>query len=124
MAELLLARGQERAAALLAASTYSSCCVDNWDGGQYEVAIAVPAALFDRIDSETRAVLEAAARDIVGGDHFRGLSVQVRLTDPEPGWERALLERVFGASANSADTARADASALRELPPGRNDGAR
>lgn len=123
MAELLLARGQEPAAALLAASTYTSCCVDNWGGGQYEVAIAVPAALFDRVDGETRAALEAAASDVVGGDHFRGLCVQVRLADPEPGWERAVLERVFGSSASSDDVASSDGGALRALPPGSGDGA-
>ena len=117
IADLLLARGQEWAAAMLAASTYTSDCVDNWDGGQYEATIAVPAALFDRVDADTRTVLEAAARDIIGQDHFRGLSIQVRLVDPEPGWQRALLERVF------ASPPPPDATAQLALPPGGGDGA-
>lgn len=111
MSALLIARGQRAAAAVLAASTYTSDCVDNWDGGQYEVVIAVPAVLFDRIDSETRAALEHAAKDIVGVEHFRGLVIQVRLMDPEPGWQQVLLQGVFRPSGEAALSPLA-------LPPG------
>ena len=96
MAELLLTRGQRIAAAIVAASTYSSDFVDNWDGGQYEVVLGVPAVAFDQVGDSMREVLSAAARDITGHGHFRGLIVQVRLQDPEPDWQRILLEDVFG----------------------------
>ncbi len=115
MADLLLARDQVWAAATVAASLYSSYRVDEWEGGQYEVTIAVPAAVFDRVDAETRTALEEAARDVIGERHFRGLLVEIRLQDPEPGWQRALLERVTGSNQGSTFTPHL------ELPPGADD---
>ena len=111
MAALLLARGQDRGAAVVAASTYERLCVDNWDGGQYEVALGVPVILFDQIDAETSAALNAAAQDVIGKEHYAGISVQVQLMDPEPGWQQALLERVFGTPQHVAQSRAA-------LPPG------
>lgn len=101
MAELLLARGQQKGAAIVAVSGYRSDCVDNWDGGQYEVVLTVPAAQFDAVDEDTRAALEAAARDVTGAAHFSGLCLEVQLLNPEPGWERELFDRLFRAREKS-----------------------
>lgn len=95
MAELLMARGQRKAAAIVAVSGYRSDCVDNWDGGQYEVVLSVPAAQFDAVDEETRAAMEAAARAVTGAGHFFGLDLEVQLLSPQPDWERELFERLF-----------------------------
>ena len=95
MAELLLARGQPKAAALVAMSDYRSEYVDNWNGGVYAVVLSVPAAQFDQVDPETRVALEGAARDITGAEQFSGLRLEVQLVDPEPGWERDLFNRLF-----------------------------
>lgn len=95
MAELLLARGHQKAAAIVAMSDYRSDCIDNWDGGQYEVVLSVPAAQFDAVDEDSRAALEQAARDVTGDKHFAGLGLEVKLIDPRPGWERELFDRLF-----------------------------
>lgn len=57
IAELLLARGLKKAAAIVAMSGYRSDCVDNWNGGQYEVVQSVPAAQFDAVGADSRAAL-------------------------------------------------------------------
>ena len=96
IAELLLARGHQKAAAIVAISGYRSDCVDNWNGGQHEVVLSIPAAQFDAVDADSRAALEDAARVVTGERHFAGLSLEVQLVDPRPGWERDLFDRLFG----------------------------
>jgi hypothetical protein len=107
MVELLLARGKNLSAALVTASTYTSDCVDNWDGGQYEVNLGVPPRLFDRIDNETLAVLEAAARDVIRDSHFHGLSIHVGRIEPEPGWQETILRQLFESSLDNSGVLRA-----------------
>lgn len=96
IAELLLARGHQKAAAIVAISGYRSDRVDNWDGGQYEVVLSLPAAQFDAVDEDSRAALEDAARVVTGEKHFAGLGLEVQLVEPRPGWERELFDRLFG----------------------------
>jgi hypothetical protein len=92
MAELLLARGHIKAAAVLAMSEYRADRVDNWDGGQFETVLSVPAALFDVVADDLREQMHDAARDVTGPTHFAGLVVEVRLADPAVGWDRDLLD--------------------------------
>ena len=92
LAQLLLARGHDRAAALVATATYTADQVDNWDGGQYEVTLAVPAGAYDAASTELHALLSSAAEAIVGAQHYRGLLVTVRRPGLAPGWEAGLLE--------------------------------
>jgi hypothetical protein len=42
MARLLLSRGEDVAAAIVAVASYQEVLVDNWNGGQYEAELAVP----------------------------------------------------------------------------------
>lgn len=91
VAELLVTRGQDRAAAIVAVSAYESNCVDNWDGGQYEVDLAVPAYLFDQVTEPIRTALDGAVGAVIGTGHYRGLSVSVRMSDPTPGWDNELI---------------------------------
>lgn len=91
IAELLLARGEDRAAAIVAMSSYSSVQVDNWNGGQYEVSLSVPAAFFDRVDEPARAALAAAAEAVVGTAQFAGLDLSVKRSVAVPGWDAQLL---------------------------------
>lgn len=81
---------------MVAMSGYRSDCVDNWNGGTFEVVLSIPVAQFDQVDAETRSALETAARDIIGDDHFSSLGVEVRLLDAEDGWEQELFNRLFG----------------------------
>jgi hypothetical protein len=101
MAELLLTRGHQKAAAIVAMSEYRSDCVDSWDGGQFEVVLSIPAAQFDAVDDDSRTALEQAARDVTGDKHFAGLGLEVQLLDPRPGWEQELFDRLFGERARS-----------------------
>jgi hypothetical protein len=60
LARLLHARGEQHAAAIVAVSSYSDVCVDNWDGGQYEAILAVPPELYDRARIEFAKVIDKA----------------------------------------------------------------
>lgn len=98
MAELLLTRGEGHAAALVAISEYRSDMVDNWDGGQYEVDIALPAVAYDKADEAVRGAMTKAAQDIVGHGHFQGLKVSVRRSALTPNWDRDIFDFVRGPS--------------------------
>jgi hypothetical protein len=93
LAELLLARGESTAAALVAIADYRTDMVDNWNGGMYKVYLAMQPGQFDPIDDLTRSVIEIAARDIIGANHFAGLAIEVRLAEINPGWDERLLKR-------------------------------
>lgn len=95
VAQLLLARGHHLAAALVAVSGYRSDCVDNWDGGQYEVTLLVPAGQYDVVDDDVRAAIMSAAAAVTGEGHFSGLIVAIRLPDHQPGWDEELLRTIF-----------------------------
>ena len=95
IAELLLVRKEERAAAIVAISGLRVDQVDSWQGGLFEVIIEVPSAQFDLVDADTRLVLEAAARDVTGANHFSGLGLEVRLADHELGWDQQLIEQLL-----------------------------
>lgn len=94
VAELLVSRGHDRAAALVAISGFERVEVDGWNGGQYEVYLSLPAAQFDLVTDEVKDVIDAAASAVVGASCYQGLNVHVRLTDAADGWDRALIERL------------------------------
>ena len=96
MYELLRHRGHDAAALVVSASELTSDCVDDWDGGQYEVTLAVPAVLYDgaRSDAVT-AALSAAAEAVITAKHFRGLELTLRRVDAPPGWEAAAFADIM-----------------------------
>lgn len=94
LAELLLSRGEGHAAALVSIAEYRCDCVDNWDGGQYDVDIALPAVAFDRADDAVRAAMTKAARDIIGDGHFNDLTISVRRSQLTPDWDREIFNYV------------------------------
>src|SRR5579884_3063044 len=81
LAEILLARGHAKAAALVAISMYRCDRVDNWDGGQFETVLSVPATQFDLVTGDIREAIESAALAITGAGHFAGLSVEVKIAE-------------------------------------------
>ncbi|OZC86450.1 hypothetical protein CH254_18080 [Rhodococcus sp. 06-412-2C] len=92
LAELLLSRNEGHAAALVSIAEYRCDLVDNWDGGQYDVDIALPAVAFDRADDAVRAAMTKAARDIIGDGHFNDLTISVRRSHLTPDWDRDIFE--------------------------------
>lgn len=108
-AQLLLARGHDRAAAVVATATYTADQVDNWDGGQYEVTLGVPAGAYDAASTELHDVLSSAAEAIVGAMHYRGLLVTVRRPGLAPGWEAGLLEVIADRGRGSGRTTQTQA---------------
>jgi hypothetical protein len=102
MAQLLVARGEPRAAALVAFAEYRTYCVDNWDGGQYQVILSIPPAQFDLVVGDVREALDAAAAAVVGRGQYAGLDIEVRLEDVAPGWDEALLAWLRDNHANTA----------------------
>lgn len=94
IAQLLRARGQDGLAAVVAGSGYRSDHVDNYGGGQYESVFEVPHDCFDHVDEQAHAVLEAAARAVVGEGHFAGMSVAVRRTPAPAGWDQDMLRDI------------------------------
>ena len=94
LAELLAARGQRHAAAVVALSTFDAVQVDNWDGGQYEVHMSVPVALYDRVVGELEKQVSAAAEVVIGAGHYAGLDIGIRRADYRDGWEREFIERL------------------------------
>lgn len=92
LAELLFARGESLAAALVAVAEYRCDLVDNWDGGQYEVNLALPANVFDTADSDVRDTLADAAKAVIGDSHFRELTISVRRSTLTPNWDKELFE--------------------------------
>src|SRR4051794_41127283 len=95
VAQLLVTRGRHLAAALVAVSGYRSDCVDNWDGGQYEVTLLVPAGQYDIVDDDVRTAITSAAAAVTGEGYFRGLTVAIRVPDHQPGWDEQLLRTIF-----------------------------
>ncbi len=97
--QLLRQRGHEGAALIIASSGWRSDCVDNWDGGQYEVDLAVPAALFDAArDQAVLAELSAASEAVVGEKHFRGVSVSLARGEAPAGWDAAMAADIVAAA--------------------------
>jgi len=114
MCELLRHRGQDRAALVVAAAQLTSDCVDNWDGGQYEVTLAVPAVMYDAASGEEiRAQLSAAAEAVVTAKHFRGLEITLRRGDAPFGWDAAVFADIIQAVRTHAQ---ADAGPAALLP--------
>jgi hypothetical protein len=96
MCELLRHRGHDAAALVVAASELTTDCVDNWDGGQYDVTLAVPAVMYDGAGSESvMAQLSAAAEAVVTAKHFRGLELTLRRGDAPPGWDAAAFADIM-----------------------------
>jgi len=102
MCELLRHRGHDAAALVVAASELTSDCVDGWDGGQYEVTLAVPAVMYDGACSETvMAELSAAAEAVVTAKHFRSLEITLRRGDAPPGWDAAAFTDIVRTTRSS-----------------------
>jgi len=81
---------------VVAASELTSDCVDNWNGGQYEVTLAVPAVMYDGACSKAvRAELSAAAEAVVTTKHFRGLEITLRRGVAPPGWDAAAFAEII-----------------------------
>ncbi len=95
LVQLLDAAGQPALALVIAGSEYRRDCVDNWDGGQYEVTLGVPAEHIFNISSEHREHLERCLKVIVGEKHYQSLTVRVRLAEHQPGWDTSLAERLW-----------------------------
>lgn len=115
VAELLAARGERQAAALVALSTLEAVHVDNWDGGQYEAHLSVPVALYDRVAGELAEQISAAAEAVIGAGHYRGLEVSIRRPDYRDGWDCDLFDALTDAT--RSEPSAADVSAL---PPAGN----
>lgn len=92
LAQLLQARGEQQAAAIVGVSTFREEWADNWNGGQYEVILAVPAELYDQALSEFRDAIDVACADVVGHAHYRGLDICVRRSPYDPEWVRKVVE--------------------------------
>lgn len=104
LVQLLDAAGQPELVLVVAGSEYRSDCVDNWDGGQYEITLGVPPEHIFKITDEHRAQLERCAQVIVGEKHYRGLTVGVRLAEHEPGWDVEFAQQLW-ARLDAADVA-------------------
>lgn len=102
MAELLVARGEGDAAVLVTIAEYRSDMVDQWDGGQYDVDIALPAVAYDKADDAVRAAMTKAACDIIGQGHFNGLTISVRRSALTPNWDRDIFDFVRAQPARRA----------------------
>lgn len=97
--QLLRQRGCEGAALIVASSGWRSDCVDNWDGGQYEVELAVPAALYDVArDEAVLAELNAAAEAVVGEKHFRGVVIALARSAAPAGWDATMASDIVAAA--------------------------
>lgn len=96
MCELLRHRGHDAAALVVAAAELRSDCVDNWDGGQYEITLAVPAQMYDGARAEAvLAELNAAAEAIVTTKHYRGLEITLRRGEAPAGWDARLFAEIM-----------------------------
>ncbi|ORB23366.1 tyrosine-type recombinase/integrase [Mycolicibacterium monacense] len=94
LARLLQARGESHAAAIVAVSYYSDVCVDNWNGGQYEACLAVPAELYAQAGSEFRDAIDQPCQAIVGEDCYRSLNISVRRSPVEPEWIATIVNAI------------------------------
>ena len=124
VARLLHARGQRRAAALVAISGYTVECFDAYGEPAYEVRLAVPPAQFDVVDGAMRTVIADAAAAVSAPRSPCGLELDVRLPDDAPGWDEDLLRQLFAeqsAAAASPPTPEAGLFQL-ELPSAENGG--
>lgn len=92
LAALLMARGETFAAGVVALSRYRSYCVDNLDGGQYEVALEVPAEAYDQARGELLECLRAACEDVVGAGNYAGLTIRVLAPPPDSDWATKLID--------------------------------
>ena len=87
-----MARGERRAAGVVALSRYRSDRVDNFDGGQYEVTLEVSAEAYDQARGELRSCLDAACEDIIGHGNYAGLQIRVLAPPEDPDWAAKLID--------------------------------
>lgn len=92
VASLRTARGEHLAAGIVALSRYRSGLVDNFDGGQYEVTLEVPAEAYDQACGALRSCLDAACNDVTGHGHHAGLQLLVLPPSHDPDWAAKLLD--------------------------------
>jgi hypothetical protein len=110
LAKLLLARGEEVAAAIVAVSLYQHVLVDNWNGGQYEAVLEVPPEVYDVARSDFAKALDQVCSDLIGVERYRGLSICLKRDPAEPDWVGKILA-ALGPQRVSAE--RVDAAELR-----------
>lgn len=120
IAELLMARGQDYSAGLVAAARYSTECVDNWNGGVFDARLTMPVALYDRVGDEQKAEISAAAEAVIGSEHFGALAMTVQREQYRTGWDEELLnalrERVTSQRAADGGPPPAQPRAPHALP--------
>ena len=96
MCHLLRHRGFEGAALVVAASELTSDRVDDWDGGQYEVTLAVSIETYDIARTEpVFEQLKEAAEAIITIQHFRGLAITLRRGEAPVGWDSEILFEIL-----------------------------
>jgi hypothetical protein len=100
MCALLRARGQDEAALIVAAARWSTDCVDNWNGGQYEAVLSVPPVLYDAAGKKPLIDhLGSAAEALIGTENFRGLRLALRRGDPTEGWDWIVAQDIIAKAA-------------------------
>jgi hypothetical protein len=95
LVQLLEAAGQPALALVIAGSEYRRDCVDNWNGGQYEVTLGIPPEHLFNITDEHRGHLERCAQVIVGERQYQSLTIGVRLAEHQPGWDAEFAQRLW-----------------------------
>jgi hypothetical protein len=91
LAQLLLARGHQQAAAVTAVSHYSTAYAGD---GTWKVILAVPAPLYDLACGEFAGDIAAACRDIVGAEDFSDVIYRVQSPPYEASWIEAIIRSV------------------------------
>ena len=86
LSQLLSARAEQHAAALVAISAYRDEYVGGLNGGQYDAILAVLPELYDQARGELREVIESACVDIIGAEHYAGLRIRLRRRPYDPDW--------------------------------------
>jgi hypothetical protein len=109
LAQLLQARGEGHAAAIVAVSHYSTDYVGN---DKWNVTLAVPAELYDLARKELSERLQDACADVVGREAFDRITFRVRRPPYEADWVADIVrsldrqwvpsERITNPALNSA----------------------
>lgn len=95
IAKLLLVRGAQRAAAIVALSAFKSVPADGYiNEAVYNGLLQVPAEIFDRVDDTSKAAINDAAADVIGRSRYDELHVEVQLSEFAPDWDDELLDHL------------------------------
>jgi hypothetical protein len=89
---LLMARDQQRAAAIVAASVFESQYVGAFtEEPGYTATLQVPPELYDHACSEFREPITVACAAVVAGEPFLGVAFRVRRPPYDPDWVAAII---------------------------------